>query len=94
MKDHLVIDGLKYRKLNKNDKIDENIAKQIEEHLAEQSKERENDLIKEFSNQVDKLKADKKTYYLTRVVILRYLAFIYCMKRNYKIYFIVFNSKY
>lgn len=73
----MIVDGVRYRKLDKNSKLDQDIAKQIEQQLHEQENDREQEYMTEFGKKVNELKPEKNSYYLTRIVILRYMAFIY-----------------
>jgi hypothetical protein len=77
MQDSLTIDGVRYRKLDKKSKTDEKIYQEIEKELAEQSAEKEKENERKFANIVKTLNAERNSYHLTRIVLVRYLAFIY-----------------
>ena len=73
----MISDGVRYRKLDKNSKLDQVTLKQIEKQITEQSEEKELKNLENFHKVVDALRPERDTYHLTRIVLLRYLAFIY-----------------
>jgi hypothetical protein len=78
----MIIDGVRYRKLDKSSKLDQNIVKEIEKQVEEQNRKRENDYLKEFEQEkIHVLNAEINSYHLTRVLLVRYLAFILSKKK-------------
>jgi hypothetical protein len=77
MQDTMMIDGMRYRKLDKRNKLDEKLYKEIEQELTTQSVEKELANMEKFSKAVDNMRVERNTYHLTRIIIIRYLAFIY-----------------
>ncbi len=73
----MTIDGIRYRKLDKKSKTNEKLYREIEKEVAEQNAEKEKESERKFAGMVTSMNAERNSYHLTRIVLIRYLAFIY-----------------